>query len=102
MKIEINNQDTLFTIDTYQTFTGDDNEDMMIEGFGCSRDILDFDYNHDEIIKCLSQASFEYISGIVSDSDIINEMRFLRHGSPKFYNYSSDYYVFEIDYNKIN
>ena len=100
--IRLNNQDTPFTIDTHQYFTGDDTDEMIIRDYNDENDTdLDYDsfdwsYDHKAIVKELATASLEWLQENILD-DIIMNLDLVETFSPKFYNYSTDSYSLDIE-----
>ena len=101
--LTINNQDLgdVATIDTYQTFTCDQVDESLInyynEEHGTNYDYDDFewDYDHAQIVKELAERRAEFLEG---ESPAIHKCVPVSTGSPREYNYSTDYAMFEIDY----
>ena len=95
------------TIDTYQTFDGNGVEDIFVEdyneehGTGYTTDDFEWNYNWDNIVKCLAETRAR---ALVNDSPAIQDVKVLKVGSPKYYNYSTDWARFEITYDddKVN
>lgn len=103
-KITIHNGDTAFYIDTYQHFTYDNTEELIISDYNDEHD-TDYDYDHFTwsydnagYIKALAEASIEAISEVVL-GDIVTGIELESTGSPKYYNYSTDYYKASWSYN---
>lgn len=98
-KITLNSQDTPFTVDMYQTFTGEEHDDWRIEDYNeqnnTSLEYDDFDWKYDtkEILKWLSIASVEYIRDNILDDVILSVSEPSDFHSPKFYNYETDSYM---------
>jgi len=103
-KITIDNRDfENVTIDTYQMYTGEGAYEMMMEyeeenartekrEFNKYREV---DYNMKEIVKGLANVSIgvleEAIKGTPAEKMIL-EIKLLDTGSPRFYNYTTDWY----------
>lgn len=103
MKITVNSQDLGYAgdIGTYQNFDGYGVDEMIIEGYnqehGTDYDYDDFewDYEHAEIVKDLATERAKLLQ---DDVDIIKSVKVIKTGSPREYNYSTDWADFEIDY----
>lgn len=94
-KINLNSNNTPFTVDMYQTFNGDGNDDQIIEAYNeqnntdYSCDDFDWSYNTKAILEGLSNKSIEYIKDNHTD-DIIIGVELVSTSSPKYYNYTTD------------
>jgi len=109
MKIEINNLDTPYTIDMYQTFNGDSTDESMLEYYNDDNeqkkdpeknydyDDFDWTYNTKAIHQGLAQASIDYIKENI-DQDIIQDIELMKLFSPKYYNYTTDSYTMAITF----
>lgn len=106
MKLTYNNLDTKYTIDTYSTFTSDDYELMEMEKYNSeystNHDYSDFDwkYDHEAILKNLSNNSISYILQEI-DKNIIQSIEVKDCRSPREYNFTTDSYTVEVEYNDI-
>jgi hypothetical protein len=105
--IKIDNRDTKYTIDTYGTFNGEGIEDYMLDGDDMANtdgtdgdyDNYDWDFDHAEIIKAFAKNSIDYITTEgLPDQKVIQSIEYISSGSPKFYNYTTDYYCMEVKY----
>lgn len=106
IKINIDNRDFEHVhIDTYGMLTGESADEMMREferdnakeegrEYDENRDI---DYDMEAIRKSLADASINYLENELKHdwSHIIKDIKFIKTGSPKFYNYTTDWYVAE-------
>ena len=106
IKFNIDNRDFEHVhIDTYSMLTGDSADEMMRdyeqdnareEGreYDENRDI---DYDMDAIRKGLAEASIFYLETELENAEdrIIKEIKFEKTGHPRFYNYTTDWYVAE-------
>lgn len=104
MKITLDNRDLEHVhIDTYQMLTGESSEQMerenMREDGREDWDTVDIEYNHDAIVKALAHASINIISQETAHDKIIESITYVSHGSPQFYNYTTDWYIadYEVD-----
>lgn len=96
----IDNRDTFATVDTYSTFTGESADEMMRDGLreDGREDYDDVHINYDmpEIVKQLANESLGYTLEMVREylncKDITATI--VETGSPKFYNYTTDWYVY--------
>lgn len=106
--MQINNLDTEnITIDTYQMFNGESFEGNELDGFNEQNETLytydDFNwsYNHKKIVEDLANASIEILEHSIKYTeyaDIIKSITYVSSGSPKFYNYTTDHYIMNIDF----
>tara|TARA_R110000850_G_scaffold100331_5_gene207600 strand:+ start:2408 stop:2956 length:549 start_codon:yes stop_codon:yes gene_type:complete len=102
--MKLNNQNTPFTIDMYQTFNGDSSDEQMLEYYNDDNeqkpdseknyeyDDFDWVYNTEKIRKDLANTSIEYQKDNILD-DIILDINLLSDQSPKYYNYETDSYT---------
>lgn len=99
MTITLDNRDTIATIDTYQMFTGDSTDEMMRENMREDRredyETVDIDYNMPAIIEALAHESIYYLSHELTTEkpQVVESITYVSHGSPKFYNFTTDYYI---------
>lgn len=101
--LTINSQDLgdVATIDTYQTFTGDQTDENLISYYNDEHntdydyDDFEWDYDHAQIVKDFAERRAEFLE---SESPAIHKCVPVSTGSPREYNYSTDYAMFEIDY----
>lgn len=104
MKIIVNSQDLGYagSIDGYQTFDGTGVDDWIIDSYNeahgtdYSYDDFEWDYDNAGIVKDLATERARLLQDEV---DIIKSVKVVATGSPKYYNYSTDWADFEIDYN---
>ena len=102
--LKVNSQDLgeAGTIDTYAMYSGDDTDDMLINEYNeehntdYNYDDFEWDYDNKQIVKDFA----ELRAKILESDDAINSVKVLETGSPKEYNYSTDWADFEIDYNE--
>lgn len=108
MKIIIHNGDLENVhIDTYQMLSGESFTDMEIDnlreeyGDDITYDSFDWTYDHESIVRDFAHASINYLyNELVTHGDgLITGITYQKSGSPKFYNYSSDWYTAEYDVN---
>lgn len=103
--LTINSQDlgNAGTIDTYGTFDGSNVEDQLIEDYSerdyknYGYDDFEWDYNHDQIVKDLAELRAETLQ---NDAEIIQSVEVVETGSPRYYNFSTDWADFKITYNE--
>ena len=103
--LTVNSQDLgrAATIDTYGMFDGGSIDDALIEWYNeehntdYNYDDFEWEYDHENIVKDLAKKRAEYLE---NDVDIIHSVKVLSTGSPREYNFSTDYAMFEIDYDK--
>ena len=102
--LRVNSQDLgeAGTIDTYTMYRGDDTDDMLINEYNeehntdYNYDDFEWDYDSKQIVKEFAKLRAETLES----DDAINSVKVLETGSPKEYNYSTDWADFEIDYNE--
>lgn len=104
MKITIDNRDLEHVhIDTYQMLTGESAEEYerenMREDGREDWDTVDIEYNHDAIVKALAHESITIVTQETAHDKIIEKIDYISHGSPKYYNYTTDWYIadYEVD-----
>lgn len=103
--ITVNSQDLgrAGTIDTYQTFDGGDVDDMMLQYYNEDNDTnyeyddFEWTYDHKAIVTDIAR---ERAYALEKYYDAIHNARPVEVGSPKYYNYSTDWADFEIQYDK--
>lgn len=101
--LTINSQDLgeVATIDTYCMFNGETVDDMLIEDYNeehntdYNYDDFEWDYDHAQIVKDLAERRAEFLE---SESPAIHKCVSVSTGSPREYNFSTDYAMFEITY----
>lgn len=101
--LTINSQDLgeVATIDTYQTFAGDQADENLISYYNeehntdYNYDDFEWDYDHQSIVSDLAKKRSEFLE---SESPAIHKCVPVSTGSPREYNYSTDYAMFEITY----
>lgn len=89
--------------DTYQTFTSDHFEESEIEGWSehLGRDLnyddFDWTYDHAGIVRSISEVMADWIGERLSDLGVGSaQVELTRTGSPKFYNFESDWFEIEV------
>ena len=105
MKITVNSQDLGYAgnIDTYQTFTGEGTDEMIIQSYNEEHDTdygyddFEWDYDHAEIVRDLATKRAILLE---TEAPAINSVKVKSTGSPREYNFSTDYAMFEIDYDE--
>lgn len=109
IKTQIDNRDfTDVHIDTYSMLTGESADEMMREyeqdnAREEKREPLeDIDYDMPAIRKGLALESISYLEDKIADAEvdnIIKKIELIKTDSPRFYNYTTDWYVaeYEID-----
>jgi hypothetical protein len=105
MLIRINNKDLAYTIDTYGMFTGENVDVQEAEHYREMFDLTDdefnsieFDYDHPGVVKDLAISSV----GLLNDElvgSVVKSINLVSTGSPRFYNYTTDWYVAEWNLN---
>lgn len=103
--ITINSQDLgeVGTIDTYQTFTGDQADENLISYYNEEHntdydyDDFEWEYDHAQIVSDLAERRSEFLE---SESPAIHKCIPVATGSPREYNFSTDYAMFEITYDE--
>lgn len=99
MQILINNKDLAYTIDTYGMFENT-NDEYILEGLqeqypGITYDDIEWEYNHSEYVKNLAHASINILHNefVTHGDGIVKSIDYVKSGSPKFYNYTTDWYT---------
>ena len=103
--ITVNNQDLgdAATIDTYGVYKGENEDEMYIDWYNEEHhtnydyDDFEWDYNHAQIVKELAEYRAKALE---NDVDIIHSVKVLETGSPREYNFSTDWATLEIDYDE--
>jgi hypothetical protein len=105
MKIIINNKDLdHITIDTYQIFDLERETESMIESYNeahgtdAEYDDLDIDYDLEGYREHLAELSVQCLSEELSGDPIIKGIKLIGSSSPREYNYTTDSYTAEFDY----
>lgn len=103
----INNQDLgdIVSIDTYQMFRGDSADEMLMSIYNNEHgtdywyDNFEWEYDHKQIVKDLANASRKFHLDNTLGPVVKNIGEIELTGSPKEYNFSTDYYEckWEID-----
>ena len=105
MKITVNSQDLglAASIDTYNQFTGGDIDDQIIQdynnehGTDYNYDGFEWDYDHAGIVKDLAT---ERAALLEAEVPAFKSVIVKSTGSPREYNFSTDYAMLEIDYDE--
>mgnify|MGYP001002258266 CR=1 FL=1 len=99
IKVQIDNRDLAYTIDTYGMFTGESVAESESEHYRDEFDLTEdewseigFDYDHAGIVKDLASASVNILWNELKGA-IVHEIAIDKTGSPQFYNYTTDHYV---------
>lgn len=103
--IVVNSQDLgeVATIDTYGMFTGDQADENLVEDYNERNntsyewDDFEWDYDHDNIVREFAKIRAEFLE---QSSDALKSVEVVSTGSPREYNFSTDYAMFEIDYDE--
>ena len=103
--ITVNSQDLgeVASIDTYQTYTSDGVEDMLINEYNeehntdYTYDDFNWEYDHETIVSELAE---KRSAALESDSPAIQKCVPVASYSPKEYNYQTDSTDFEITYDE--
>lgn len=91
------------TIDTYGLYNGETVDDELIEEYNQAHytqydyDDFEWDYNHEQIVKDLAELRAQ---ALTDDVDVIQSVKVLETGSPREYNFTTDWADFEIKYNE--
>ena len=103
----INNQDLgdIASIDTYSMFCGSTADEMLMSDYNNEHgtdywyDNFEWEYNHEQIVKDLANASRKFHLDNTLGPVVKNIGEIVNTGSPKEYNFSTDYYTcnWEID-----
>lgn len=105
MILTVNSQDLgdAGSIDTYNQFTGGDIDEQIMQFYneehGTDYDYDDFEWNyeHAEIVKDLATERAHLLE---SEVPAFKSVKVKSTGSPREYNFSTDYAMFEIDYDE--
>ena len=105
MKITVNSQDLGYAgdIGTYQGFDGYGVDEMIIEDYNLHHytqydyDDFEWDYEHAEIVKDLAEERARLLQDEVP---AFKSVKVKSTGSPREYNFSTDYAMFEIEYDE--
>lgn len=103
MILTVNSQDLGYAgdIGTYQNFDGYGVDEMIIDDYNQEHntdynyDDFEWSYEHAEIVKDLAKERARLLQDEV---DIIKSVKVIETGSPREYNFSTDWADFEIDY----
>lgn len=101
--IKMNSQDLglVGTIDTYQTYKGDSSDDYLIgvyneeHGTDYGYDDFEWEYDLEQIVKDLAEVRAKRLE---EDNSAVSCVKVVKTGSPQFYNYGTDWAIFEITY----
>lgn len=109
MKITIDNRDLGHVhIDTYGMLTGESAEEYerenMREDGREDWETVEINYDHDAVVKALAMASINTVTQETAHGGIVESITYISHGSPRFYNYTTDWYVadYEVNTPKLN
>lgn len=101
MKLDIDNRDLHFTIDTYAMFTGESVEESEVEYYSDEYQIqpqdVSFEYDHAGIVESLAHSSINILHNelVVHGDGTILSIELKKTRSPQFYNYTTDSYIAE-------
>ena len=105
MKITIDNRDTEnIHIDTYEMLKGDSAAESEIKNYNeqnktdLNYDDFNWTYDHEQIVKDFATESIGVLGGEVN-RNIIKSIKYVSSTSPRFYNYTTDSYVMDVDVN---
>lgn len=117
-EIKLDSMFTPYTIDTYQTFTLDDQEDMIIQdkcdydengirreaSIDVRYDDLEWEYDHKGFVQALADRRLELLQENIIDDVIIDIRSDGPAVSPKEYNFKTDdtFEVYTVDIVKLN
>lgn len=106
MKVTIDNRDLEDVhIDTYTMLNGESAEgrerEYMREEGREDWDTVDIEYDHEAIVDKFAHASIEKVWQEVrfEKPQVIESITFVSCGSPKYYNYTTDYYIADYEVN---
>lgn len=105
MKLTVNSQDLghAASVDTYGQFTGSDVDEQIIQSYNDEHgtdynyDDFDWEYDHANIVKDLAT---ERAALLETEVPAFKSVTVETTGSPREYNFSTDYAMFEIDYDE--
>lgn len=109
MKIVIDSRDLGYTIDTYNMFENNADEPaleyLQEEYPGITWDDIDWEFNHPEYVKGIAADSINILHNefVTHGDGTIRSIDLVNTGSPKFHNYTTDYYTatWDIDESKL-
>jgi len=90
MKIKLSSRYTPYTIDTYGTFTSDDDIDRICEREECGYDDIDWEYDMLGYCQALSDNRLELLRENILDDVIIDIKKDGDVYMPQYYNYGGD------------
>lgn len=101
MKTLINNLDTILTIDTYSMFTAESFFENEEEHYRTEegKEVVDWVIDHKQVVTELANESIGYLENELRDLGIIKTISLVSTHSPKFYNYTTDSYKMQVDFN---
>jgi len=101
-KIVINNLDLEYSIDTYGMFKGDSVDESESEYYAEQYQLTEdewrsvsFNYEHKDIVKSLAIESVSNLHNGLVGIVVLDISKPIKTGSPKFYNYTTDWYIAE-------
>lgn len=110
IEIELDSMFTPYTLDTYQTFTLDDEEDRIIEnlredtGLDLTYHDVVWEYDINGFVKALAEKRLEVLRGNIIDDVILAIDDNTDISSPKEYNFKTDncFNVYMVDIDALN
>lgn len=109
-EIELNSMFTPYTIDTYQMFTMDREEEYIIEnlsedtGRELTYDDIDWTYDHEGFVQALANKRLQVLQENIIDDVILSVRENGPAVSPKEYNFKTDdaFDIYTVDIVKLN
>lgn len=103
--ITVDNRDTLAHIDTYHMLTGESWQESEIDyqREQSNNDTLDYDsfnweLDHAAIVRKFAEYSLEYVIDQVKEyAGVVVQATLKDTGSPKYYNYTTDWYIYDVE-----
>jgi len=107
MKISLETFYTPYTLDTYQTFCGDGEEDRIIQDLLDNKEIkneneVEFTFKHKEYLNDLAINLILLLNQKILDDVILGISSNLEVLSPNFYNFTTDHIFIDFKINKVN
>lgn len=91
------------SIDTYGLFTGDQADENLLDYYNEEHntsyewDDFDWEYDHANIVREFAEVRAKFLE---ESSDALKSVEVINTGSPREYNFGTDYAMFKIDYDE--
>lgn len=105
-KIQLHNSFIEHHIDTYSVFTSDSTYDYLIDDYNTEHetdlnyDDFDWTYDKENVVRELAKSSIELVLKNTKGA-VIENITYVNSSSPSFYNFTTDSYTMEIEYNEM-